>query len=120
MRTMLSVILMLVVTATTAAQDSGKADGRQDEAKAIVSKAAAALKAVKGIVLTEAEKETKGSKVIYELEGRVGGKEYEIKISADGKVLKVEEENDDDDDDVEDDDDDDKDGKDGKENDNDD
>lgn len=52
MRTMLGVILMLVVTATATAEDSGKADGRGDEAKAIVSKAAAALQAVKSVSYT--------------------------------------------------------------------
>jgi uncharacterized membrane protein YkoI len=59
----------------------------------------AAAGAVKGIVLAEAEKETspKGV-VIFELEGKAGGKEYEIKVDAAGKVLKVELEDEDDED----------------------
>jgi hypothetical protein len=52
----------------------------------------AAVKAVNGLVLTEAEKELKGSEVVYELKGTAGGKEYEVKVTAEGKVLKAEEE----------------------------
>ncbi len=43
-----------------------------------------------GISLTEAEKETKDDSVIYELEGKlINGKEYEIKIAADGTIIKI-------------------------------
>ena len=35
--------------------------------------------------------------MIYELEGKLDGKEYEIKLSSDGKVLEIEEEDVDDD-----------------------
>jgi len=50
-------------------------------------------KAVKGIKLTEAELEDG----VYELEGYVGDQKYEIKISSEGKVVKIEKEDDDDD-----------------------
>jgi len=53
---------------------------------------AAAEKAVKGIKLTEAELEDG----VYELEGKVGDDEYEIKITPEGKVIKIEKEDDDD------------------------
>jgi len=44
-----------------------------------------------GITLSEAEKETKNDTVIYELEGKlINGKEYEIKIAADGTIIKIE------------------------------
>jgi uncharacterized membrane protein YkoI len=44
-----------------------------------------------GISLTEAEKETSDDIVIYELEGKlINGKEYEIKIAADGTIIKIE------------------------------
>ncbi len=44
-----------------------------------------------GILLTEAEKETRDETVIYELEGKlINGKEYEIKIAADGTIIKIE------------------------------
>ncbi|PCI07589.1 MAG: hypothetical protein COB77_04235, partial [Gammaproteobacteria bacterium] len=37
------------------------------------------------------EKEIKDTTVIYELEGKlINGKEYDIKISADGTILKIE------------------------------
>ena len=96
-------------------KENEKEDGKDekvalDQLPAAVK--AAAEDAVKGIVLTEAEKETKNGVVIYEIDGKAGGKEYELKIAADGKVLKVKEEkNDDKDGDNEDDDDDDDGGK---------
>lgn len=47
--------------------------------------------ALPGITLTEAEKETRDETVIYELEGKlINGKEYEIKIAADGTIIKIE------------------------------
>ena len=47
--------------------------------------------ALPGISLTEAEKETRDETVIYELEGTlINGKEYEIKIAADGTIIKIE------------------------------
>lgn len=52
----------------------------------------AAKEAVKDIVLTKCEKETKGGKVVYEFDGNVGEKLYEVVVSAEGKVLKTKEE----------------------------
>ncbi len=47
--------------------------------------------ALPGISLSEAEKEIKNNKVIYQLEGKlINGKEYEIKISEDGTIIKIE------------------------------
>lgn len=44
-----------------------------------------------GITLTEAEKEIKKDQIIYELEGKlINGKKYEIEISEDGTLIKVE------------------------------
>ncbi len=44
-----------------------------------------------GISLTEAEKKVKNDKVIYELEGKlIDGKEYEIKITGSGTIIKIE------------------------------
>jgi len=43
-----------------------------------------------GIVLSEAEQETKDDAIVYELEGKlINGKEYEIKIAADGTIIKI-------------------------------
>jgi hypothetical protein len=47
----------------------------------------AARKAVEGIELQEAEVE---SVLVYELEGEVGEKEYELEVTAEGQVLEVE------------------------------
>ena len=54
-------------------------------------------KAIKGIKFTEAELEDGN----YELEGYVGDVEYEIKITPEGKIIKIEKEDDDKDDDNE-------------------
>ena len=62
---------------------------------------AAAKKAVPGIKISSVEKETEGGEVIYDVEGVVDGKEYEVEVSAAGKVLEIEEEDDDDDEDDE-------------------
>ena len=61
----------------------------------------AALAAVPGLVLEEAESEVEKGVLVYELEGKVGRVEYEIEVTADGKVLEVEKDDDDDDDDDE-------------------
>ena len=60
---------------------------------------AAAEKAVPGITFTSAEKETEDGVVIYEFEGTVNGKEYEVEVTAAGEVIEVEDDGDDDDDD---------------------
>ena len=56
----------------------------------------AAEGAVEGITLTEAETEEEDGQTVYILEGAAAGKEYEIEVTADGKVLEVEEETGDD------------------------
>lgn len=58
---------------------------------------AAAKGAVEGIALTEAEVEEEDGQTVYTLEGKANGKEYAIEVTADGKVLEVEEETEDDD-----------------------
>ena len=57
----------------------------------------AARKALPGIKLTEAEVEKTRKGVVYELEGSLGGKEYEIEVTAEGRVLGTEQEDEDDD-----------------------
>ncbi len=59
----------------------------------------AALGAMPGLVLTEAEREVEDGVTIYCVHGTVDGKGVEIEVSADGKVLDVEDGDDDDDDD---------------------
>jgi len=64
---------------------------------------AAILKAAGGAKIKEIEKEVKKGKVVYEAEFVADGKEIEIKVAPDGKLLgrKVEADDDDDDDDDE-------------------
>jgi uncharacterized membrane protein YkoI len=57
----------------------------------------AAQHAVEGIRLTEAEVEEEDGCTVYVLEGMANGTEYEIEVTADGKVLEVEQEAEDDD-----------------------
>ncbi|HYG74594.1 MAG TPA: PepSY domain-containing protein [Planctomycetota bacterium] len=52
----------------------------------------AAQAAVKNIVLSKAEKKTKKGTVTYQVEGKADGKEWEIKLSPEGQVLKIKEE----------------------------
>ncbi len=51
----------------------------------------AALGAVPGLVLSGAEKETEHGTVVYCLEGTAGGESYEVEVTADGKVVEIEE-----------------------------
>ena len=52
----------------------------------------AAQGAVDGITITEAEMEKEDGETVYIFEGEANGKEYEIEVTAAGKVLEVEEE----------------------------
>ncbi len=67
-----------------------------DQVPANIKKAAQA--ALPGLVLEEAERETEDGTVVYSLEGSADGEEYEVEVSAVGKVLEVERDDDDDDD----------------------
>ncbi|HET6202919.1 MAG TPA: PepSY domain-containing protein [Planctomycetota bacterium] len=58
----------------------------------------AAIGAVPGLVLTEAEIEVEDGVTVYSLEGTADGKEYEVEVASDGRVLEVEAEDDEDDD----------------------
>ncbi len=51
----------------------------------------AAAKSVAGINLKEAEIEKKKSGTVYELKGEANGKEYEIKVTPEGKVIETRE-----------------------------
>ena len=55
--------------------------------------------------IREIEKEQEGGKTVYEAEVVIDGKEYEITVAEDGKLLEKEEEGAEDDDDADDDDD---------------
>jgi len=52
----------------------------------------AAQGAVDGITITEAEMEEEGGKTVYVFEGEANGKEYEIEVTPEGKILELEEE----------------------------
>jgi len=59
----------------------------------------AAQQAVDGITLTEAEMDMEDGRTVYDIEGTANGVEYEIEVTADGKVLDVEREDEEGDDD---------------------
>jgi len=52
-----------------------------------------------GIVISEAEIEGIEPEIIYEVDGTLDGKEYEVEVTPAGKILEIEEENDEDADD---------------------
>jgi hypothetical protein len=52
----------------------------------------AAQGAVDGVTITEAEREKEDGETVYVFEGEANGKEYEIEVTPEGKVLEVEEE----------------------------
>jgi len=56
----------------------------------------AAQGAVDGVTITEAEMEKDDGETVYVFEGEANGKEYEIEVTPQGKVLEVEEEGKDD------------------------
>jgi uncharacterized membrane protein YkoI len=64
----------------------------------------AAQGAVAGITITEAETEKEDGETVYIFDGELNGKEYEIEVTPEGKVLEVEEEAEDDEEDEDDDD----------------
>jgi hypothetical protein len=95
-----SVVLGLILFALLSVPSVWAAEDKEEDQKLALDQVPAAVlkaaqDAVKGIMITEAEKETKGEAVVYELTGKVGEKEYEIKVSPDGKVLGVKEEKED-------------------------
>jgi hypothetical protein len=57
----------------------------------------AAQGAVDGVTITEAEMEKEDGQTVYVFEGEANGKEYEIEVTPEGKVLEVEEEADEED-----------------------
>jgi len=97
--------LLFLGVATLALAPQARAEGDDENEEVVpLEKVPDAIKkaatdAVKGLVLSKCEKETKGSAVIYELEGKADGKTYEVKVGADAKVIKVEQDEDDDGDD---------------------
>lgn len=74
------------------ADDDDDEDG-EDEVKVTIDQVPEAVKAVilaeaGGAAIEEIEKETEHGQTTYEAEWTVGGKEIELKVSADGKVIK--------------------------------
>lgn len=67
-------------------------DGENDIAVSQVPAAAmnAARGAVPGLEVKSAESKAKDGRTIYELDGRANGVEHEVKVTADGQILKVE------------------------------
>ncbi len=101
-------------SASAARESDGKAApaaccAAQDEEVAIAVNTvpaavlAAANGAVAGIVFTSAERETEKGLTVYCLVGSANGKRYEVEVTADGKVVEIEDADDDEDDDDDDD-----------------
>lgn len=90
-------ILLLVVAAGLGCE-SVESMFDKDEAIALSKVPEPALEAAKaavpGIVLTEAEVEEENGQAVYEMTGMAEGKKYEIEVTAEGKVLEVEQDDD--------------------------
>ena len=54
----------------------------------------AAAGAVKGFTATKVTTEKEKGRMVYELKGKAEGQEYEIKVTADGKVIGLKDEED--------------------------
>jgi len=98
---LLNLLICLVLTCILGCASIESAFKDKDEKKIPISQVPteaveAAQSAVKGIILTEAEIEEQEGITVYELEGMANGIEYEIEVTADGKVLDVEQEDEDD------------------------
>jgi uncharacterized membrane protein YkoI len=75
--------------------DDGDDDGDDDEQSIALDQVPAlvlqaALKAVPGLIVEEAELEVEDGVTVYGLEGTAAGKEVEVEVSAEGQVLEVE------------------------------
>ena len=93
------ICLVLTCIVGCASIESGSEDEKEIALSQVPREAvAAAQRAVEGITLTEAEVEEEDGRTVYVLEGMANGTEYEIEVTADGKVLEVEQEAEDDDD----------------------
>ena len=86
------------------AEDDGEDDDGMEEGEeaiplealpAVVRKAAEA--AVPGLVLTGAEREREGGRLLYEARGTADGVAYEIELTQDGRVVEIERGGEDDD-----------------------
>ena len=66
----------------------------------------AARKAKPGLQIRGVERDTEDGVTVYDVEGDVGGTSFELEVTAAGKVVEIEEDDDDDDDDDDDGDDD--------------
>lgn len=82
-------------------RDDEDDDGDEDEQDLALSDVPdavkqAALAAVPGLALTGAEQETEDGAVVYSLQGTASGRDVEVEVSAAGKVLEIEYDEDDD------------------------
>lgn len=110
--TMIALLPLLAAACQSVENDDDEGEEQEIALDAVPSAVrAAAVAAVPGFVLEEACTETEDGVLIYCLEGKAKGTEYEVDVAADGRVLEVDAEEeeeeagegDDDDDDGEDD-----------------
>jgi len=84
-----TIIALLLTTLIACSDKSGEIEISVSEVPASIITPVQNI--LPGISITEAEKEVKNNIIIYELEGKlINGKKYEIKISEDGTIIKIE------------------------------
>ena len=95
-----ALVALLLCSATTFAEEKTGKNEEKDEKVAIADLPKAVVDAVNaarpGGTIIEADKETaKDGTVVYEVDVKQGGKNYEVKVDASGKVLSNEEDKED-------------------------
>ena len=84
-------ILLLTVVLCCGCEIFDRDDEQDIDLKDVPEAAmAAAQQAVQGIEFTSAETEVEKGVTVYSLEGVAGGQEYEVEVTAEGKVLEIE------------------------------
>ncbi len=94
-------IVVLLLTCALGCASLKSTFGGEDEKEVPLSEVPApalqaAQRAVEGIILTEAEMDMEDGRTVYDIEGTANGVEYEIEVTADGKILEVEQEDEED------------------------
>ncbi len=84
-----SVALLFLTIGLSACADFG-GDEKIALSEVPVAVVAAAEGAVDGLQIKSAEIEDKDGRTVYELKGNANGVKHEVKVTADGEVLKVE------------------------------
>lgn len=95
-RGLLALTMAFALTAVAQANEEQKGKENKDESVTLADLPAAARTVVEQHIgkdhIKKIDKENEDGKVVYDVEGKINGKDVEITVSADGKVMSSEEE----------------------------